>query len=82
MALDTVRKTTMAIEAAFLTYATKRIADISQAVEIMEAKTRKVSEVQPGGQEVDMTDQTLAAYKAEREALQGIKNELEAGNPI
>ncbi|WP_279603737.1 hypothetical protein [Methylobacterium sp. E-041] len=40
----------MAIEAAFLTYATKRIADISQAVEMMEAKTRKVSEVQPGGQ--------------------------------
>ena len=29
-----------------------------------------------------MTDQTLAAYKAEREALQGIKNELEAGNPV
>ena len=69
----------MSMEAAFLAYATKRIADITLGVDMMEAGTLKTHEQPEGEQPVDTTDQTLGAYKAEREALQSLKGQIEAG---
>ena len=69
----------MSMEAAFLAYATKRIADITLGVDMMEAGSLKTHETQAGEPPVDTTGQTLGAHKAEREALQSLKGQIEAG---
>jgi len=67
------------MDSAFLTYATKRIADLNGSIEAMEAGTSWTRETDSTGESVDTTERTLGASRAEREALQGLKGQIEAG---
>lgn len=69
----------MSIEAAFVTYATKRIADLRGSIEKMDAGTVKIIEQVPGEDPEDTTKDTLGAQRAELEALESLKGQIEAG---
>jgi hypothetical protein len=69
----------MSMEAAFVTYATKRIADLRGSIEKMDAGTIKITEQAPGEEPKDTTKDTLGAYRAELEALESLKGQIEAG---
>jgi hypothetical protein len=69
----------MSIEAAFVTYATKRIADLRGSIEKMDAGTVKIIEQAPGEDSKDTTKDTLGAQRAELEALESLKRQIEAG---
>lgn len=69
----------MSMEAAFATYATKRIADIKLGIDKMEAGTLKTHEQEAGEEPRDTTEQTLGAYRAELDALEGLKAQIETG---
>jgi hypothetical protein len=69
----------MSIEAAFVTYATKRIADLRGSIEKMDAGTLKTIEQVPGEESKDTTKDTLGAHRAELDALESLKGQIEAG---
>ncbi|KQP87310.1 hypothetical protein ASF60_21050 [Methylobacterium sp. Leaf113] len=74
-----LQRMSMSIELAFVTYATKRIADLRGSIEKMEAGTVNIIEQVPGEDPKDTTKDTLGAQRAKLKALESLKGQIEAG---
>ncbi|TXN73432.1 hypothetical protein [Methylobacterium sp. WL6] len=62
---------------AFLSYSEKRIADLRQGIDLMEAKTMRTYDGQS-----DTTAESLAGYRRDLAELLALRSQFEAGNVI